>query len=99
MNMKNYFNAHLDALNGQYEKLIRQKNKMKTLIPTLFLSCLFYTSNAVTLDIVACGGVPDGRTDNTAIIQRAINACSEQTGSIVFPDGNPNHLKSSFMAL
>jgi hypothetical protein len=27
MNMKNYFSIHLDALNGQYEKLIRQKRR------------------------------------------------------------------------
>jgi polygalacturonase len=87
MNMKNYFNTHLDALNGQYEKLILQKNKMKTLISTLFLCCLSYTGNAVTIDMLAYGGVPDGQTDNTAIIQRAINACSEQTGSIIFPAG------------
>jgi polygalacturonase len=60
---------------------------MKTFLLILSLCCSLYTGKAVTIDMVAYGGVPDGQTDNTEIIQQAIDACSEQTGSIVFPAG------------
>ncbi|MDR1154928.1 MAG: hypothetical protein LBL04_09450 [Bacteroidales bacterium] len=60
---------------------------MKTVLLILSLCGSFYTCRALTIDMVAYGGVADGRTDNTAIIQRAIDACSEQKGTILFPAG------------
>lgn len=42
---------------------------------------------AQTYDVTSFGAVGDGRTDNTAAIQRAIDSCSRTGGDVYFPRG------------
>jgi polygalacturonase len=51
------------------------------------------------LNITDCGAVTDGKFDNTEIIQTAVNVCSAQSATLVFPAGiyytRPLFLKSN----
>ncbi len=44
--------------------------------------------SAKTINIVDLGAKGDGKTDNTEIIQRAIDECSKGIGTVVIPQGN-----------
>ncbi len=62
--------------------------------------CLWATTlQAKTIDIVSLGAKGDGQTDNTGILQRAIDACSEKTGTVIVPAGKfvtgPVRMKSN----
>jgi hypothetical protein len=57
---------------------------------TLFISILSYSSfcQLPDIDIIKFGAVADGKTNNTVIIQNAIDACSYAGGGVVhFPAG------------
>lgn len=64
----------------------------RLLIVSLWLTagiCLWAKPNTPILDILELGGVNDGKTLNTKVIQGAINQCSESGGgTIYFPPGS-----------
>lgn len=74
-------------------------NKCKTILLTaslLFSSTLF----AVTIDITKRGAKGDGVTDNTVVIQKAVDECSAKGGgTVLIPSGTylirPIELKSN----
>ncbi|WP_161964067.1 glycoside hydrolase family 28 protein [Chitinophaga flava] len=59
---------------------------MKTVFLTLFALLLLCDVMANTINIADRGAKGDGKTDNTAIIQQAINEC--QQGTVLIPQGN-----------
>ena len=71
----------------------------------LLLLCLFFfmgiSAQGKTLNVMDFGTLGDGRTDDAAAIQRAIDACSRQGGgTVLFPSGHtfmagPVQLKSN----
>ena len=64
------------------------KNKFP--IKFLFLIIFLFFSTVIiagTINIVDCGAKGDGVTDNTAIIQKAIDDCSKKSGTVFIPSG------------
>ena len=69
----------------------------KTILLLFFILYIFPPSSAKTLtednthadiNIIESGAKPDGKTDNTKVIQKAIDECSESGGGVVFfPSG------------
>src|SRR5690606_24219243 len=39
------------------------------------------------LNVLDCGVIADGTTDNTSLLQRAINECSAKSATLTFPKG------------
>lgn len=53
------------------------------------LQCISFSSSAQEYNILKLGGKNDGKTLNTAVIQKAIDDCSASGGgTVVFPAGN-----------
>lgn len=46
-----------------------------------------FIANAQVYDITKYGAKGDGKTDNTAAIQKAIDDCSKTGGEVYFPQG------------
>lgn len=71
---------------------------MRNLFILLYTTIALY-ANATTINIATMGAKGDGNTDNTFIIQSAIDKCSTQKGTIVIPAGEyltgPLFLKSN----
>lgn len=64
---------------------------MKTTKCILFLFILgisTFSLHAKTINILDLGAKGDGKTDNTIIIQKAIDTCSENIGTVIIPAGN-----------
>jgi polygalacturonase len=85
MHMKNYVTVSMKYSPGRFAQT--RKRIRQLLLPILLLSLAALTAPAAPINILSLGAIPDGKTDNTAILQQAINACSEQKGSIFFPNG------------
>lgn len=70
---------------------------MKRIFSTFMVCLLAMTVSANTINIVDLGAKGDGKRDNTIIIQKAINSCTN--GTVVIPEGNfvmgPVFLKSN----
>ncbi|HEY4286293.1 MAG TPA: TIM barrel protein [Puia sp.] len=66
-----------------------EKLKQYSLLVTmLFLSCIFSVAcPAQMLEVTALGARGDGVTDNTAVLQKAIDSCAVTGGKVYFPAG------------
>ena len=77
--------------------------KMKKLILALSIAVVFpvLSSSAATYDVKSYGAKPDGKRDNTAAIQKAIDECGKKGGGTVLVPGGgvyktyTLHLKSN----
>lgn len=73
---------------------------MKRIIRLVTGCCLVAIMvQAKTVNIASLGAVGDGKMDNTGVLQRAIDACSEETGTVIVPEGKfltgPVRMKSN----
>ncbi|MCF6332454.1 MAG: glycosyl hydrolase family 28 protein [Draconibacterium sp.] len=62
--------------------------KIPALFILLFLSSNFVQGNNRIYNILDYGAINDGQTINTRAIQNAIDSCSKQGGTVVFPAGD-----------
>ncbi len=68
---------------------------MKKLIPILCALCAATTLTAATYDVAALGAKNDGLTNNTKILQQAIDDCSSAGGGVVLLQGGGQYMSGT----